>query len=342
YTKDDLQLLLFTQQLAAIQLVCLALAFIAYHRLHKRKRFGLPTREMMLHRERVQRDGGLKPTQRMSIEEQVARFLHIIGNDLRNRFVSNMYRRSGSTTSRHFHRVLNALLLLEDQYLRQPTGDIVPKEIQEKKRFRGRKGYPTINVLVACTIDLKFAYVLSGWEGTASDSRIIKDALTRDDKLVIPEGKYYLVDGGLPHRSTLMAPYRGVRYHLKEYSSRAPQNPRELFNLRHSSLRNAIERAFGVLKKRFPIIRSTTEPFYSSETQSDIFLGCCILDNFLLEEDRDKELEDEVINEVLNATQEEPNASRDIDAGEQIRNSIANEMWSDYLLYPNAEINMSN
>ncbi|GKA93995.1 putative nuclease HARBI1, partial [Tanacetum coccineum] len=180
------------------------------------------------------------------------------------------------------------------------------------------------------------------WEGTASDSRIIKDTLTRDDKLVIPEGKYYLVDGGLPHRGTLIAPYRGVRYHLKEYSSRAPQNPRELFNLRHSSLRNAIERAFGVLKKRFPIIRSTTEPFYSSETQSDIFLGCCILDNFLLEEDRDKELEDEVINEALNATQEEePNASRDIDR-ETNNKPIANEMWSDYLLYPNAEINMSN
>nr|GEY69981.1 hypothetical protein [Tanacetum cinerariifolium] len=61
---------------------------------------------------------------------------------------------------------------------------------RDAPRYRGRKGYPTINVLVACTFDLKFTYVLSGWEGTASDSRIIKDALTRDDKLIIPEGKY--------------------------------------------------------------------------------------------------------------------------------------------------------
>lgn len=154
-----------------------------------------------------------------------------------------------------------------------------------------------------------------------------------------------MVDGGLPHKSTLIAPYRGVRYHLKEYSSRAPQNALELFNLRHSSLRNAIEWTFGVLKKRFAIVRSTTEPFYSScETQSDIFLACCILHNFLLEEDHDKELEDEVFNEVLNSTQEEQhNVSSDIDGrGEQIRNSIANEMWSEYLLYPNNEINMSN
>nr|GEW00809.1 putative nuclease HARBI1 [Tanacetum cinerariifolium] len=222
----------------------------------------------------------------MSVEEQVARFLHIVGNDFRTRFVSWLYRRSVSATSRHFHRVLNAIISLEDQYIKQLIG-------------------------------------------TASDSRIVKDALTRDDKLIIPDGKYYLVDGGLPHRSTLIAPYRGVRYHLKECSARAPQNPRELFNLRHSSLRNSIERAFDVLKKRFPILRSTTEPFYSCDTQSNIFLACCILHNFLLEVDRDKELEDEVIDEMLAASHDgEPHGPRDTDdRGEQIRNSIANDMW---------------
>jgi len=35
---------------------------------------------------------------------------------------------------------------------------------------------------------MKFTYVLAGWEGTSSDSRILKDALVRDDPLVIPEG----------------------------------------------------------------------------------------------------------------------------------------------------------
>ena len=64
--------------------------------------------------QKLKNDGGLQPTRRMSVEEQVARFLHIVGNDLRNRFVSWFYRRSGSTTSRHFHRVLSAILSLED------------------------------------------------------------------------------------------------------------------------------------------------------------------------------------------------------------------------------------
>lgn len=55
-------------------------------------------------------------------------------------------------------------------------------------RYRGRKEFPTQNVLAACTFDLKFTYVLVGWEGTASDSRIIKDALRREDNLKIPNG----------------------------------------------------------------------------------------------------------------------------------------------------------
>jgi hypothetical protein len=82
------------------------------------------------------------------------------------------------------------------------------------------------------------------------------------------------------NRGRLIAPYRGVCYHLKEYSTRPPQNAKELFNLRHASLCNAIGRAFGVLKKRFPIIGSTTEPTYSVDTQTEIILTCCIIHNY--------------------------------------------------------------
>ena len=59
-------------------------------------------------------------------------------------------------------------------------------------RYRGRKEYITQNVLAACDFDMRFTYVLPGWEGTASDSRIIKNALSREDKLIIPRGKVKL------------------------------------------------------------------------------------------------------------------------------------------------------
>jgi len=78
----------------------------------------------------------------------------------------------------------------------------------------------------------------------------------------------------------------------------APQNAREIFNHRHSSLRNAIERVFGVLKKRFAILGSGNEPFYSICTQTDIALAACILHNYLMGVNPDMELIEEVDHEL--------------------------------------------
>ncbi|XP_014523639.1 protein ALP1-like [Vigna radiata var. radiata] len=181
---------------------------------------------------------------------------------------------------------------------------------------------------------MKFTYILAGWEGTTFVSRILENALDRDDPLVIPQGKYYLGDAGFMLKSTVLTPYRGIRYHFKEYTRRGPQNACELFNHRHSSLRNVIERTFGVLKKRFPIIASGIEPHYGLETMTDIILVCCILHNFLCGVDNNDSLLDEVDNELKE--REEHNASSsqlredDHRIGSSIRDSIADHMWRDY------------
>lgn len=54
--------------------------------------------------------------------------------------------------------------------------------------FRGRKSYPTQNVLAAVDFDLRFTYVLAGWEGSAHDSLVLRDALERPNGLKVPEG----------------------------------------------------------------------------------------------------------------------------------------------------------
>ena len=82
-------------------------------------------------------------------------------------------------------------------------------------RYRNRKGGVTQNVLAACDFDLKFIYILSGWEGSAADSRIFEYARGKD--LGLPPGCYYLADAGFPLCDILMTPYRGKRYHLKEW-----------------------------------------------------------------------------------------------------------------------------
>ncbi|XP_039131788.1 uncharacterized protein LOC120268450 [Dioscorea cayenensis subsp. rotundata] len=145
-------------------------------------------------------------------------------------------RRSGETIFHHYHNVLQAIVELEGKFLKQPDGIQIPSEIFNNTRFypyfkdcvgaidgthirvkvsnteapkyRGREEYPTQNILAACTFDMKFTYVLPGWEG-----------------------KYYLVDAGFMLRRGLITPYRGERYHLKEYSRNPPGNARELFNL---------------------------------------------------------------------------------------------------------------
>ena len=45
--------------------------------------------------------------------------------------------------------------------------------IQIQGRFRVRKDGTTQNVLAAATFDLKFTYVLAGWEGSTHDSRVL-------------------------------------------------------------------------------------------------------------------------------------------------------------------------
>ncbi|KAK9282949.1 hypothetical protein L1049_011174 [Liquidambar formosana] len=144
------------------------------------------------------------------------------------------------------------------------------------------------------------------------------------------------MDGGYMLKSGLITPYRGVRYHLKEYSTRAPENAQEIFNHRHASLRNVIERAFGVLKKRFSIIASGTEAHYSVDTTTEIVLACGILHNYLMGVDPDERLIAEVDRELMNneiCTEEEyrmNNNSDDSRQGAIIRDAIAARMWADY------------
>ena len=65
-------------------------------------------------------------------------------------------------------------------------------------------------------------------------------------------GKFCLVDAGYACRPGFLPPYKGVRYHLSKYGPRHnPTNAKELYNLRHNSLRVTIQRDFGALKNRF-------------------------------------------------------------------------------------------
>ncbi|XP_031107210.1 uncharacterized protein LOC116011916 isoform X2 [Ipomoea triloba] len=153
--------------------------------------------------------GLLRDTSGVSIEEQLAIFLSIVGHSERNRVIQERFQHSGETISRHFNNVLKAIKSLAREFL-QPPPLTTPPEIlksnrlypyfkdcigvidglhipahvpaKDQARFRNKKGYLSQNVLAACTFDLQFIFVYPGWEGSAVDSRVLRAVLDDPDQ----------------------------------------------------------------------------------------------------------------------------------------------------------------
>lgn len=73
---------------------------------------------------------------------------------------------------------------------------------------RNRKGWFSQNCLACVSWDLRFLYVTSGWEGSATDALVFADS--RLTELRIPAGRFYLADAGFGACDSLLVPYCGV------------------------------------------------------------------------------------------------------------------------------------
>ncbi|WOH01177.1 hypothetical protein DCAR_0520558 [Daucus carota subsp. sativus] len=168
----------------------------------------------------LQSKGGLVTTRNVTVKEVVAQFLHILGHDLKNRTMQALFARSGETVSRQFHVVLESVLKLGQFFIKKVdhstnyaheskwkwfegvvgaldgTHIKMTVPVEDRPRYRDRKGDTSTNVLATCDPDLRFTYVLPGWEGSASDPRVLRDALRRPNGLRVPRNKYFLVDLG--------------------------------------------------------------------------------------------------------------------------------------------------
>jgi hypothetical protein len=135
-----------------------------------------------------------------------------------------------------------------------------------------------------------------------------------------------------------MAPYRGVKYHLKEVrqSNQKLGNAKELFNLRHLSLRNVVERIFGVLKRQWQILGGKGCE-YSIDTQVDLFCALIGLYNFGKQHGEEDLFTDEAIPIVDNLNEEPLEVEEVIGVGNiwmnQKRDDIAARMWTNYQSY---------
>ena len=142
-------------------------------------------------------------------------------------------------------------------------------------------------------------------------------------------GKFYLVDAGYGAKPGFLPPFRAVRYHLNEWENNPVQNERELFNLRHSSLRITVERAFGALKRRFKILDDAT-PFFPFPTQVDIVIACCIIHNWVIQDGGDDIIlqEPEPVQNYSHASSSSGQATEHAFMV-NFRQQIADAMWAD-------------
>ncbi|CAO2207659.1 unnamed protein product [Urochloa humidicola] len=225
---------------------------------------------------------GLKSSTKMSSVESLAMFLWIVGAPQSIRQAENRLERLSETISRKFEEVLESVYKLSgdvvkprdphyrtvhprlqsprfsphfDNCIGAMDGTHIPVVVPSSKllQYVGRHGYPSQNVLAICDFDMRFTFVVAGWPGSAHDMRILNDAINKyGDKFPHPpQGKFYLVDSGFPNHPGYLAPYKGTKYHLPEFrQGPRPRGKKEVFNYLHSSLRNVIERAFGVLKMK--------------------------------------------------------------------------------------------
>jgi len=127
----------------------------------------------------------------------------------------------------------------------------------------------------------------------------------------------------------------------------SPQNPKELFNLRHSQARNVVERIFGVLKRRFRMLHSPPE--YNMDIQALIPPALAALHNFIRQYDpEDIQTSDDDDNDddsdklpdfqrPISDTVGELGmgmvTSRESARANERRDRIAGEMWEQYQRY---------
>jgi hypothetical protein len=128
-----------------------------------------------------------------------------------------------------------------------------------------------------------------------------------------------------------------------------PQNKEELYNLRHASARNVVERIFGVTKNRFNILEQS--PRYAMSVQVCIPPALCALHNFIVRHDpEDTEIDLDEDEEEFGGIQVEEDIdltlfgnlgfgviTREVqNRASKKRDRLASEMWREYIAFLDA------
>lgn len=219
-----------------------------------------------------------------------------------------------STVSRAVSSVVDSVIAQADKWIKFPTteNEIVEAKTlwQSKYRFPtmigvvdcthigiekpkvhgdeyvNRKGKTTLNIQATCDAREIFTSVDVSWPGSVHDARIWKNSLVRET-VSRTQNTVIIADDGYGIEPWLMTPYN---------------DPDDAANVAYNKLltkeRVIIERCFGQLKRRFPILKYVCR--VKLENIPKIVVACVILHNIAkLLNDRDfEDLEEESVEDV--------------------------------------------
>ena len=146
-----------------------------------------------------------------------------------------------------------------------------PAGTSDPLAFMDRKGHYSMQVQAVCDEDMVFLDVLVGWPGSVHDARILRNSeLFARSAETFSDGSYLLGDAGYPALPWLVPAFRDAN------RLTAPQIA---FNHAHSRCRCVVERAFGLLKSRWRILRFAD---VSISTLPKMIAACFVLHNLCL------------------------------------------------------------
>lgn len=163
----------------------------------------------------------------------------------------------------------------------------IPKPKQDGDEYINRKNYPSLNVQATCNAKEWFTSVTAQWPGSVHDSRIMKNS----DLFIImnkTRDTVILGDSGYAISPWLITPYSNPVNDLQRH-----------FNKIYARERVIIERCFGQVKKRFPILHYKVRT--ALQTVPSVIICCFVLHN---------------VAKYLNDTDNFPELEEDCDEGE--------------------------
>lgn len=171
---------------------------------------------------------------------------------------------------------------------------------EDALRFINRKGYYSINCQFVCDAHCKFQNIVARWPGSTHDARIFENSSLKNKLEQITSG-YLLGDSGYPCRTYLLTPVLNPK-----------DRAEHLYNTSHIKTRNTIERAFGILKRRFSCLSTTLR--VRLEHAFPIIVACAVLHNIaiILREplESDTNINNEEVQEYIREANAAGNAKR--------------------------------